>query len=314
VLEQFDEILADVAVAAAGRATAPGAGAARKRGGQRRMRRQLTAATTLSLALIGGLGLVGAVGALAFRGGDGSGATSGTAATYGVSSLPVPAPGKYVAGAWLSQSQLPYAGTITWQDNPQTLGTTMRGAVQLVLPGSSFFYSAVSGFGTYCSIPALANGALADQLQWFDGPITGSALPHTAGIPADVDQSAVFYRNQGAAAAAWDSIGDGFAACAKATTGHVSGESADYPSAGTASRIVDEPDAQCWTNLTAVSNIGPAVTDFLDEVCFVRRGTVIGMTDLGFEGPSGLSSVDFRSVDATTITDLQQALNAYGGN
>ena len=315
MFEQLDEILADVAGAAAGRAAAPGAGAARKRGRQRRMRRQLTATTALSLALLGGLGLVGAVGAMAFRGGDSS-SSGASAGISGVGTLPAPAPNRYVAGAWLSQSQLPYAGTIAWKVNPQVLGTDLHGAVQLVLPGDSFFDSIVDGFGTYCSIPGLADGASANQLESFYGPITGSALPSIPGIPADVDQSAAFYRSRSAAASAWDTIGSGFAACAEFATGRVSGESETYPSVGTASRIVNEPDVQCWTNLAAVSNIGTgsAVTDFLDEVCFVRRGTVIGIVDLGFEGPSTLAGVDFRPVDERTVSDLQQALNAYGGN
>ena len=316
--EHLDEILADVAGTAAGQATAPGAGAARIRGKQRRAHRQLTV-TALGLAL---LGLVGAVAATAVHGtsgplvpATGSSATgpASAAPTTGVSPTVAPNPSEYVPGAWLSEPQLPYAGTITWQVNPQALGTDLHGAVQLVKPDSSFFDSSVDGFGTYCAIPALADGAIADQVELFYGPITGSSLPNTPGIPATVSQSTVFYRNQNGATKAWGAIGSGFASCAKFATGFVSGESTTYPSVGTARRIVNEPNVQCWTNLAAVSNTGPGVTDLMDDVCFVRQGTLISIVDVGFEGPPALSEVDFRTVDATTVSELRQALNVYGG-
>lgn len=224
-----------------------------------------------------------------------------------------PAPDRYVAGAWLSKSHLPYATAITWQINPQSLGKKLSAAVQLVPQGSEYFASSMSEFGTYCSIPALSGNAIADQQESFYGPITSSTVPSSAGIPATARQSTVFYRTQSAAASAWANIGTGFAACAKFETGKVSGESKTYPSTGTVSQLVNEPTVQCWTNLAAVS-ISQKVTDFLDNACFVLHGTLIGSVDIGFEGPSALSSLDFHAVDASLVSDLSDALTAYDGS
>ena len=225
-----------------------------------------------------------------------------------------PNPSQYVAGAWLSESHLPYAGAIGWQVNPQVLGTELERPVQLVPPASAYFDNSVGGFGAYCSIPALADQAVANQQESFYGPITGSSVPGYPGVPATAKQSTVFYGSQSGAAAAWRSIGSGFTACAEFETGRVSAETKTYPSTGTVRQIVNESTVQCWTNLAAVSDLEPGVTDFLDNVCFVRHGTLISSVDLGFEGPTALSDLDFGAVDATVVSGLQHAVNAYGGD
>lgn len=303
--DDFDRLLREGSAQVAGSLTRPAPAALREHARRRVQRtRVVTGAFAACAVLVAGGALFG----LEQSGG-------GTASVSGVSrasAASAPNPRAYVAGAWLGEGQLPYAGDITWQVNPQVLGTKLVSPVQLVLPGArTFFDSTVGGFGTYCSIPALANQAVAGQVESFYGPITGSHVPSTAGIPATATQSTVFYRNQSAATAAWDAIGGGFEACAKFETGRVSGESKTYPSLGTAKRIVSGPDAQCWTNLAAVSGSGPGVTDFLDDVCFVRHGTLIGSVDVGFEGPGALSGLDFSDVDARVVSQLQHALSAY---
>jgi hypothetical protein len=308
--EYFETQLREGSAQVAGSLTTHPAAAVRAHS-ERRARRARTSA--VSLATCATLVVGGTAFGLERHGGGAAGAAS-VAATGSVGTASAPDPSQYVAGAWLSESQLPYAGVITWQVDPQVLGTKFNGAVQLVLPDSTYFTSSVAEFGTYCSIPALTDEAVADQQESFDGSITGSSLPSTQGIPARVRQSTVFYRDQVGAAAAWGSIGSGFAACARFETGSVSGESTNDPSVGTASRILNEPDVQCWTNLAAVSNLSPGVTDFLDDVCFVRHGTLISSVDLGFEGPAALSGVDFGPRNATVVSGLEQALNSYDGN
>lgn len=288
---------------------------------ERRARRVRAGAAAVTASAV--LLVAGAVFSLEGKGGGAADVTAAAPASVGVSSSrsagtgSVPDPSRYVAGAWLDESRLPYAGTIAWQVNPQVLGAKLGGAVQLVLPDDTvFFGSTVGNFDTYCSIPALVDGAVADQVASFDGAISGSSLPSTPGIPASVTQNTVFYRNQSDASAAWGGVGSGFEACARFETGGVSGETKTYPSIGRAQRILNKPDVQCWTNLTAVTGLGSGggTQDLLDDVCFVRHGTLIGNVALRFDGPPALSGVDFSTVNATTVSDLEQALSAYGSS
>jgi hypothetical protein len=310
--EHFETRLREGTARVAGSLSTLSAAAVREHA-ERRARR--AGARTVAIAAAAVLVVGGAAFGLERQGGGTAGAASSSASATAASAstaTATPNPSQYVAGAWLSESRLPYAGgAITWQVDPQDLGTKLNGAVQLALPNSGFFDSSVGDFGTYCSINALADAAAADQEESFDGTITGSSVPSTPGIPARARQSTVFYRTQSDATAAWAAIGSGFAACAAFETGSVSGESKTYPSTGTATQIVNEPGAQCWTNQAAVKDLGPAVTDLLDDVCFVQHGTLISSFDLGFQGPAALSAVDFGAVDAPIVADLQQALNAY---
>ncbi len=222
-----------------------------------------------------------------------------------------PNPQQYVAGAWLDKSRLPYADAIAWQLNTQLLGTKLNNSVQLLLPDNAFFPTTAGEIDTYCSLPALTDSAVAEQQASFYGQVNGSSVPSYPGIPANVAQSIVFYPNQSAATAAWNAVASGFAACAKFETGHVSGESTNYPSTGTATRLINEPAVQCWTNLAAISNLRPEVTDQLDDVCFVQHGTLISYIDLRFDGPSTLAALDFAALDGTVSSELTQALTAY---
>jgi hypothetical protein len=316
--EYFETQLREGTAQVAGSLTARPAAVVREQAERRARRvRAAVAVAASAVALVGGaaFGLARQDG----RAGGAAGVSQPTAtssptsaATGGKGTASAPDPSKYVAGAWLSQSHLPYADSITWQADQQVLGTRLAGPVQLALPGSAFFDSSVGGFGTYCSIPALSDGAVAAQLESFYGPLSRSASS-TAVLPATARQSTVFYRNQGDVTAAWSALGSGFAACARFETGSVSAETATYPSKGTAIQILNEPTAQCWTNLAAVSNRKPGVTDFLDDVCFVRHGTLISNLDLGFEGPSTLSATDFSAVNAPVVSELERMLNAYDG-
>lgn len=236
--------------------------------------------------------------------------SNSSAPAYSADSASALDPSRYVAAAWLSENHLPYATSIAWRPNPQALGSKLGGVVQLIPASGEFFAASVGNFDTYCSIDALTANAVADQEESFSGPITGSTVPSTPGIPANVTQRAVFYRDQNAAAAAWNAIGSGFEACAAFETGRVSGETKTYPSTGKSSRIRNELSVQCWTNLAAVS-IGSAVTDTLDDTCFVQRGRLIGSVSLDFEGPSTLADLDFGDVDTTLISNLGQVLDAY---
>ncbi|WP_034266305.1 hypothetical protein [Actinospica robiniae] len=335
--DYFDTQLREGSARVAGSLTAPTAAAVREHS-NRRARRARTG--TAALAAVAVLALGGVTFGLEHQGGatrntvaiansatagnattpSASPSTSAAVSSTSTSSMPEsvstassPNPDHYVAAAWLSESHLPYATNIAWQPNPQVLGTKIGGAVQLIPASTDSFANLVGGFSTYCAITALADNAVASQRESFYGQITGSILPSTAGVPATAAQSTIFYASPSAATAAWDAIGSGYSACAKFETGSVSAENKVYPSTGTVSRIRSEPNVQCWTNLNAVT-LEAGVSDFMNDACFVRHGTLISSVAFDFEGPPTLSSLDLSAADATLASELAQALNAYGSS
>jgi len=330
--ERFTELLSGVAESAASAVRAPGAAAARERGRRRRNRRRL-AACVLSLALFGGVGSIAAVSSS--RGSDIPVANGRASASPGVSGSPstdvspdkrsttahattpsppvstsgvtptsvsVPGPGGYVAGAWLSAAQLPFAqaGVTTWQA-AAGVGTRLGGGVYEATAAQYKTYIGVcSEVGSGSGLAdALGGGLTGTQYETFQSSNSDKILPDGT-VPAASSELNLFYGNTADARAALAALPAGYANCKAeiAGTDPTTGETVT----GQIQQTLATSSAQCWSILGGGT---------IEHACYVGSGGVIAAVTVTVHMVPSLSTVNFSSIDSTAVTELQQALRAY---
>ncbi|MCW2934119.1 MAG: hypothetical protein JWM19_5081 [Actinomycetia bacterium] len=343
--KDFDVTLSDAIDLAAGAAQTPGASAARIRGRKRAVRKRI-AVTTTSFALVAVCATVGfkasssshdsgtpaapssasispsaSVPVSATTSGSAAPSThpstTSTAPAGPTSTTPsgtapqatVPSPGRYVAGAWLSPTQLPFAraGYTTW-DHAGGVGTLLGGSAyeqtvqQYTANNSCSSIAAPSALGD-----GLSKALTGAQIQVFQSSNFGKILPNGI-IPAYASQYALFYPNATAATAAMNALSADYAACKTQVTG--SDPATGTTLAGSVQQTVNGGSAQCWSLLAAQPG-SAAANGTVDHTCFVRSGAMIGTVTVSINQVSSLSTVSFTSSDGTMVPELGQDLAAY---
>lgn len=331
--ERFEDFVSGLAQAAAGSA-APGADAARRRARQRRARQRLTA-SALSLVVLGGAGGIAAAN-LNHTGGSVPTAHSSASASSGpASASPTPsdstsasaspsasastsmasnpdlspALGTYHPGNWYDATDVPLASsTIAWVPFSSLNGSRIGGDV-FQEAGSDSGASGQSSFGDQCGVGSLTSGMSAVQFEYYTGyNDNGTLNAADTAIAASVTHLVYFYPDSGAAAAAWNGIGSGFTACAKAETGM--NPTTGSLLTGQTTRTASAADAQCWSNVTTQTS-KPAGGGTSDHVCLVRQGDLIAAVDVQvtFEKSAYLSTVDYGTFDTVLRHDLEAGLS-----
>jgi hypothetical protein len=342
--ERFDDLLSGAAESAARAAREAGADAARRRGRQRRNRRRLAASTmsVALLATVGGVAAVAvdreraggaAVGvasasaasstlsakpsaSVSATAGSASAAASATASGSAAASSASPSaatsspssaavdPNRYVAGAWLSRSQMPLAlaGYTDWQFETNTVGTRIGGEVFATGPDQSATWCMTVGLG---ELSGLGDGLEGGQVEMFAASQDGQTRADGT-VPGYAHQAVFFYRDAAHAADALHGLAADFAACKSqvtgidATTGH--------KLVGSTERTAQQGDAECWSVLALGTDPD---SDILDHDCFVRSGSIIEQVNVEIRRVPALSTVNFTSPDAVVIGELQQELRQY---
>lgn len=327
--DRFEDFVSGLAQTAAATA-APGADAARKRAKQRRTRQRLTA-SALSLVLLGGVGGIAAAN-LNHTGGSVAPAHSGapipavtvsgspspstsspapttsTSASAPAESGSAPAPGTYHSGDWYDVTDVPLTSSkIAWVPLSNLMGTRIGGDV-FEVESSDSGVTNLSHFGDGCSVGSLTNGASATQYEYYTGYDDNGYLNNTdVAIAAGVTHLVYFYPDSASAAAAWNGIGSGFAACAKAETG--TNPTTGSQVTGHTTSTTSANDAQCWSNVVTGTS-KPTGAGTSDHVCFVRQGDQIAAVDVevNFSKSAYLSTVDYGTFDTTLRQDLVAGL------
>jgi hypothetical protein len=340
VSKDFDTTLSDAIDLAAAAAQTTGAAAARIRGRKRAVRKRI-AVTTTSFVLAAVCATVAFKASSANDSGTPTAPSSASpsasvSATTSASAAPsahpsttpsaqtgptattpsgtapqatAPNPGRYVAGAWLSPAQLPFAraGYTTWYHT---------GGIGTLLGGSAYGQT-VQQYKANESCSGIAGGsALGDglsealtgvQVQVFQSTDTGKVWPDGT-IPAYASQYALFYPNATAATAAMNALSADYAACKTQVTGPdpTTGETL----AGSVQQTVNGGPAQCWTLLAAQPD-STVANGTEDHTCFVRSGAMIGTVTVSINQVGSLSAVSFTLSDSTVVPELEQDLAAY---
>jgi hypothetical protein len=331
--KRFSDLLSGVVDSAATSARAPGAAAARERGRRRRIRQRF-AASAISLVLLGGAGSIAAVslthgrtipadngsvsrspGVSGSPSADVSPHTS-PAASHAVSSAPVRgsssggprnstgavSPGTFVAAAWLSAPEMPFAqaGVTTW-DAQAGVGTRLSGGVYEQT--ATQFKATI---GTCSAVrpgsgvaDALGGGLAGAQYEIFQGSNSDKVLPDGS-IPYVSWEQDLFYADTADARVALAALPRGYADCKNEITG------TDPATGGTVVGQIQQTlagsSAQCWSILGGGT---------IQHACYVRSGAVIAAVDVTVHQVSSLSTVNFSSIDSTEVPELQQSLRAY---
>jgi len=325
--ERFEDFVSGLSQAASATA-APGADAARRRARQRRTRQRLTA-SALSLVILGGAGGIAAAG-LGHTGGSSvppAHSSSAPVPTVSVSGSPAPLPsasestgatpnpglspavGTYHPGDWYDATDAPLSSsTIAWVPVSDLLGSRIGGNVFQIARSDSGL-TELSFFGDGCSVGSLTSGASAAQYEYYTGYDDNSFLNNAdVAIAASVTHKVYFYADAGSAAAAWNGIASGFAACAKAETGTNPTTGNDIT--GHATKTTSASDVQCWSNVTTPTS-KPAGGGTSDHVCLVRRGEQIAAVDVSvnFSKSAYLSTVDYGAFDTLLRHDVEAGLS-----
>ena len=216
-----------------------------------------------------------------------------------------PDPAVYVAGAWFSASQEPFGNQVTWLSST-SIGARVGGSVSEVTdPGEE----AELAMPIQCAAAGIVNSAAGAQYEAFtgssdDSPLTGSA------IAANAYQGFYFYPSAAAATAAWDSIPTGWNACPALQTGM--NPTTGLQQDGYAQQTLIGADDQCWSSLATEPSAGPN-NGRLEHMCYVLDGDVIEWVSVRVNEVGLFSTVDFSSVDDSTVQTMQQKLAAYDG-
>jgi hypothetical protein len=220
-----------------------------------------------------------------------------------------PNPGRYVAKAWLSPAQLPFArvGYTIW-DHERGIGTLLGGSAygqtvqQYKANNSCSSVTAGSALGD-----GLSEALTGAQAQVFQSSNLGKIWPDGT-IPAYASQYALFYPNATAATAVMNALSADYTACKTQVTGPdpTTGETL----AGSVQQTVNGGSAQCWTLLAAQPD-STVANGTEDHTCFVRSGAMIGTVTVSINQVSSLSAVSFTSSDSTVVPELEQDLAAY---
>jgi hypothetical protein len=217
-------------------------------------------------------------------------------------SIGVVSPGAYVAGAWLSAAQMPFAqaGVITW-DAQAGVGTRLSGGVyeQTATQFKTTIGSCTavrSGSGVADALGAALAGA---QYEIFQGSNSDKILPNGT-IPYVAWEQNLFYDNAAGARAALAALTWGYADCKNEITG------TDPTTGGTVTGRIQETlaarSAQCWSILGAGT---------IQHACYARSGAMIAAVEVTVHQVSSLFTVNFSSIDSTEVSELQQVLRSY---
>jgi hypothetical protein len=234
---------------------------------------------------------------------------TGTTPTGTTPPVTVPDPGRYVAGAWLSPAQLPFAraGYTTW-DHESGTGTLLGGSAY---GQTAQQYTASSSCSSIAPGSALADGLgqglTGAQVQVFQSSNSGKIWPNGT-IPAYASQYALFYPNAAAATAAMNALSADYASCKTQVTGPDPATGATL--AGSVQQTVNNGSAQCWTLLAAQPGSTTA-NGTADHTCFVRSGAMIAAVTVSVNQAGSLSTVSFTASDSTVVPELEQDLAAY---
>jgi hypothetical protein len=221
----------------------------------------------------------------------------------------VPGPGRYVAGAWLSPAQLPFArtGYTTW-DHASGIGTLLGGSAYEQTAQQYTVNSSCSSIGSASALgDGLGQGLAGAQVQVFQSSNSGKIWPDGT-IPAHASQYALFYPNVTAATAAMNALSADYASCETQVTRPDPATGATL--AGSVQQTVNDGSAQCWT-LVAAQPGSTAANGTADHTCFVRSGAMIGTVTVSVNQAGSLSTVSFTSSDSTVVPELEQDLAAY---
>jgi hypothetical protein len=175
----------------------------------------------------------------------------------------VPGPGRYVAGAWLSPAQLPFAraGYTTW-DHESGIGTLLGGSAYEQTAQQYTVTSSCSSIGSASALgdglgQGLGQGLAGAQVQVFQSSNSGKIWPDGT-IPAHASQYA---------------LSADYASCETQVTRPDPATGATL--AGSVQQTVNDGSAQCWT-LVAAQPGSTAAIGTADHTCFVRSGAMIG--------------------------------------
>lgn len=299
--ESFLDLLSDIAQSASTSTNPAGADAARRRGHQRTVRKQM-AAGVMAVALIGtSAGL-----ALALAGNQGGApkpiTNSGTP-TPNVSNTPAPP----------STSPSP-------SNSPSSIPGTVTGDLNTIVPGAwtqqSRFPVYPGGWTANMAQPVIYTA----ERQWFYSCHAADTLTHLgakgyqeityksslASTRVDADQVLFFFSSPAAALQAIGTIQDDYANCPRhATSVH------GVPLTVTLRQTEQFEDGYAWvlTYRTAQGQSdAPANADTDNHEFFVQRGNVVEMVRF-----AGDETIDQQDNDLTFLAALESNLCVYGG-
>ena len=302
--ESFQNLLSDIAQSASVSTTPSGAEAARRRGHQRTVRKQV-AVGVFSIALVGtAAGL-----ALALAGNQNN-------APKPITNSPTPTP--TVSNTPASPSPNP---SLSNSPSPSTSASGVTGDLNTIVPGAwtaqSEFAVAPGSWTTTMTQPAIHT---ADR-QWFYSCHSADTLTHlgalgyqektysqtVAGTSIGADQVLFFFPSTATAQQALGTISNDYAHCPEQSTG-----TNGVPMTGTVQQTetLDGGDAWLHTFTTAQGNPGaPANIPADNHEFFVQRGDVVEMVWFGGQG-----MVDDQQNELAFLSDLESNLCVYGGH
>ena len=304
--ESFQNLLSDIAQSASVSTNPSGAEAARRRGQQRTVRKQL-AAGVLSVALVGtSAGL-----ALALAGNQNN-------APKPITNSGTPTP--TVSNSPASPSPSPSASNSP-SNSPSPPGVT--GDLNTIVPSAWTPQSEFPvGPGDWTSGTTQPTIHTADR-QWFYSCHSADTLTHlgalgyqersysetAAGTNIGADQVLFFFPSTADAQQALGTMRNDYAHCPEQSTG-----TDGVPMTGTVrqTEALDDGYASVHTFTTAQGNPGkPANIPADNHEFFVQRGDVV---ELVWIGGSGDATVDEQNNDLTFLADLETHLCVYGGH
>lgn len=299
--ESFQNLLSDIAQSASTSTNPAGADAARRRGHQRTVRKQV-AAGVMAVALMGtSAGL-----AVALAGNQGN-------APKPITNSGTPTPNVSNTPASPSTSPSP-------SNSPSSTPSTVTGDVNTIVPGAwtppSQFPINPGGWTADMSKPAIYT---ADR-QWFYScrgadtfnhlgaigyqEMTYKAPPSSTILPAD--QVLFFFPSTAAAQQGLEAVRSDYANCQEQTVGVNK-----VPMTGTVRQTGQLDGGYAWlhTYRTAQGGLGdPTDIPSDNHEFFVQRGNVVEMVWFG-----GDSAVDQQDNDLTFLAALESNLCVYGG-